>query len=97
MGIDPYGRIRFDVPRGRLEDFIRAVRQAVRDTDAEHQASMARYREHAQRQAQARREAQADPPSVSAWQKIRPASTPYWPRPDSSVAADQTGGPLRAR
>ncbi len=61
MGIDPYGRIRFDVPRGQLEDFIRAVRQAVRDTDAEHQASMARYREHAQRQAQARREAQADP------------------------------------
>jgi hypothetical protein len=61
MGIDPYGRISFDVPRGQLEDFTRAVRQAARDTDAEHQASMARYREYAQRQAQARREAQADP------------------------------------
>jgi hypothetical protein len=60
MGIDPYGRISFDVPRGQLEDFIRAVRQAVRDTDAEHQASMARYREYARGQAQARREAQAD-------------------------------------
>jgi hypothetical protein len=61
MGIDPYGRIRFDVPRGQLEDFTRAVRQAARDTDAEHQASMARYREYAQHEAQARREAQADP------------------------------------
>jgi hypothetical protein len=60
MGIDPYGRISFDVPRGQLEDFIRAVRQAIRDTDAEHQASMARYREYAEGQAQARREAQAD-------------------------------------
>ena len=60
MGIDPYGRISFDVPRGQLEDFIRAVRQAMRDTDAEHQASMARYREYAHGQAQARREAQAD-------------------------------------
>jgi hypothetical protein len=63
MGIDPDGRISFDVPRGQLEDFTRAVRQAARDTDAEHQASMARYREYAQRQAQARREAQADPAS----------------------------------
>jgi hypothetical protein len=61
MTVDPYGRIRFDVPRGELEDFIRRVRQAARDTDAEHQASMARYRDHAQREAQARREAQADP------------------------------------
>jgi hypothetical protein len=61
MGVDPDGRIRFDVPRGELEDFIRAVRQAARDTDAEYQASMARYREHAQRETQARREAQADP------------------------------------
>ena len=61
MGSDPDGRIRFDVPRGQLEDFIRAVRQAARDTDAEYQASMARYREHAQRTAQVRREAQADP------------------------------------
>ncbi len=61
MGIDPYGRIRFDVPRGQLEDFTRAVRQAARDTDAEHQASMARYREHTRRQEQAQRKAQADP------------------------------------
>jgi hypothetical protein len=61
MGVDPDGRIRFDVTRGELEDFIRAVRQAARDTDAEYQASMARYREHAQRKAQARHEAQADP------------------------------------
>ena len=61
MGIDPYGRIRFDVPRGQLEDFIRAVRQAVRDTDAYYQASMARYREYGRCEAQARREAQADP------------------------------------
>ena len=61
MGVDPDGRIRLDVPRGQLEDFIQAVRQAARDTDAEYQASMARYREHARRKAQARREAQADP------------------------------------
>ena len=61
MGVDPAGRIRFDVPRGLLEDFIRAVRQAARDTDADYQASMARYREHARREAQARHEAQADP------------------------------------
>jgi hypothetical protein len=61
MGSDPDGRIRFDVLRGQLEDFIRAVRQAARDTDAEYQASMVRYREHAQREAQARRQAQADP------------------------------------
>jgi hypothetical protein len=61
MVVDPDGRIRFDVPRGELEDFIRAVRQAARDTGTEYQALMARYREHAQREAQARREAQADP------------------------------------
>ena len=61
MGSDPNGRIRFDVPRGQRGDFIRAVRQAARDADAEYQASMALYREHAQREAQARREAQADP------------------------------------
>ena len=91
MGIDPYGRIRFDVPRGQLEDFIRAVRQAVRDTDVEHQASMARYREHAHARRRPGARRKPTRPSVSAWQKIRPASTPYWPRPDSSVAADQTG------
>ena len=61
MGSDPEGRIRFDVPRGELEDFIRAVRQAARDTDAEYQASMARYREYSQHKAMARREAQAEP------------------------------------
>ncbi|MGH3180441.1 MAG: hypothetical protein ACRDOE_00805 [Streptosporangiaceae bacterium] len=61
MGSDPDGRIRIDVPRGQLEDFIRAVRQAARDTDAEYQASLARRREYALREAQARHEAQADP------------------------------------
>src|ERR1700728_3226428 len=61
MGIDPDGWIRIDVPRGQLEDFIRAVRQAARDTDAEYQAFLAGRREWAQRNAQAHRERQADP------------------------------------
>ena len=61
MSSDPDGSIRIAVPRGQLEDFIRAVRQAVRDTDAYYQASMARYREYGRCEAQARREAQADP------------------------------------
>ena len=61
MGSDPDGRIRFDVPRGQLEDFIRAVRQAARDTDAEYLALLARRREYALREAQAQREVQADP------------------------------------
>jgi hypothetical protein len=49
-----------EVPRGQLEDFIRGVRQAARDTDAEYQALLARRREWARRDAQARRERQAD-------------------------------------
>ena len=61
MGSDPDGSIRFDVPRGHLEDFIRAVRQAARDTDAEYQALLARRREYALRKAQTQREKQADP------------------------------------
>ena len=55
MVYGPDGRIRIDVPRGQLEDFIRAVRQVVRDTDAEYQTLLAQWRE------QARREAQAEP------------------------------------
>ena len=61
MGWGPEGRIRIEVPRDQLEDFIRAVRQAARDTDAEYQALMARRREWVQRDAQAQRERQADP------------------------------------
>ena len=61
MGSDPDGRISFDIPRGQLEDFIRAVRQAARDTDAEYLALLARRREYALREAQAQREVQADP------------------------------------
>jgi hypothetical protein len=61
MSSDPDGSIRIAVPRGQLEDFIRAVRQAARDTDAEYQALMARRREWVRRDAQAQRERQADP------------------------------------
>ena len=61
MGSDPDGWIRIEVPRGQLEDVIRAVRQAARDTDAEYQALLARRREYALRESQARRERQADP------------------------------------
>jgi hypothetical protein len=61
MGSDPDGSIRFNVPRGQLEDFIRAVRQAARDSDADYQAMLAHRREWARWDAQARRESQADP------------------------------------
>ncbi len=61
MGSDPDGWIRIEVPRGQLEDFIRAVRLAARDTDAEYQALLARRREYALRESQAQRERQADP------------------------------------
>ena len=61
MGSDPDGWIRIEIPRGQLEDFIRAVRQAARDTDAEYQALLARRREYALREAQTQRERQADP------------------------------------
>jgi hypothetical protein len=61
MGSAPEGWIRMAVPRGQLEDFIRGVRQAARDTDAEYQALLAQRREWVQRDAQAHRERQADP------------------------------------
>ncbi len=57
----PDGWIRMEVPRGQLEDFIRGVRQAARDADAEYQALLARRREYALREAQAQRERRADP------------------------------------
>jgi hypothetical protein len=60
MGSAPEGWIRMQVPRGRLEDFIWGVRQAARDTNAEYQALLARRREWARWDAQARRERQAD-------------------------------------
>ncbi len=60
MGSSPDGWIRITVPRDQLEDFIRAVRQAARDTDAEYQALLARQREWAERDAQTQRERQAD-------------------------------------
>lgn len=60
-GVRPRGWIRIAVPPGQLEDFIRAVRQAARDTDAEYQALMARRQEWAQRDTHAQRERQADP------------------------------------
>jgi hypothetical protein len=49
----PDGRIKIAVPRGEIEDFIRAVRQAARDTDAEYRAFVAQQQEQAQREAQA--------------------------------------------
>jgi Sec-independent protein translocase protein TatA len=61
MGWGPEGRIRIEVPRGQLEDFIRAFRQATRDADAEYQAMLPQRREWAQHDAQAQRERQADP------------------------------------
>ena len=60
MGSDPDGSIRIAVPRGQLEDFIRGVRQAARDADAEYQALLARRREYALCEAQTQRERQAD-------------------------------------
>jgi hypothetical protein len=61
LGSAPEGWIRVEVPRGQLEDFIRDVRQAKRDTDAEYQALLAQRREWIQRDAQAHREKQDDP------------------------------------
>lgn len=61
MGSAPEGCIRMEVPRSQLEGFIRGVRQAAQDTDAEYQALLARRREWVQRDAQAHRERQADP------------------------------------
>ena len=85
MGSHPDGWIRIEDPRDRLEDFIRAIRQAARDADAYYQAALAHRREYALREAQTQRERQADPAKrTPAWQKIRPASTWHWPRPGSS-------------
>jgi hypothetical protein len=61
MGSSPEGWIRIAVPRGQLEDFIRAVRQAARDADAYYQAVLAHQREYDLREAQAQCERQADP------------------------------------
>jgi len=61
MGSAPDGRIRIEVPRDQLEDAIRAVPQAARDTDAGYRALLARRREWHQHEAQARRERQVDP------------------------------------
>ena len=60
-GAGPDGWIRIERPRGQLEDFIRTVRQAAQDTDAEYQALLARRRESALREARTQRERQADP------------------------------------
>jgi hypothetical protein len=60
MGSAPEGWIRMEVPRGQVEDFIRGVRQAARDTDAEYQALLVRRREWTRWDAQARRARQAD-------------------------------------
>jgi predicted dehydrogenase len=61
MGWGPEGWIRIEVPRGELEDFIRAFRQAVRDADAYYHEMLPQRREWAQRDAQARGERLADP------------------------------------
>ncbi len=61
MGWGPEGWIRIEVPRGQLEDFIRAFRQAAQDADAYYQAMLPQRREYALREAQTRRERQADP------------------------------------
>jgi hypothetical protein len=61
MGWGPEGWIRIEVPRDQLEDFIRAVRQAVQDANAYYQVMLSQRREWVQRDAQTRRERQADP------------------------------------
>ena len=61
IGWGPEGRTRIKVPRDQLEDFIRALRQAVRDADASYQEMLSHRREWVQRDAQARRERLADP------------------------------------
>ena len=60
LGSGPDGWIRIEVPRGQLEDVIRAVRHAARDTDAEYQVLLARRRGHALRESQAQREKLAE-------------------------------------
>ena len=79
----------YEVPRGQLEDIIRAVRRAARDADAEYKALPAR-REWARREAQAStreagRPCQACPPG-----KSRPAST----RSGRDPTGGRTAAPL---
>jgi hypothetical protein len=45
----PDGRIKKAVPRSEIENFVRAMRQAARDTDADYQAFLAQQREQAER------------------------------------------------
>jgi hypothetical protein len=45
--------LRLAVPRSEIEDFVRAVRQAARDTDVEYQVLLAQQREQAERDRQA--------------------------------------------
>jgi hypothetical protein len=51
--LGPDGRLRLAVPRSEIEDFVRAVRQAARDTDVEYQVLLAQQREQAERDRQA--------------------------------------------
>jgi hypothetical protein len=51
----PDGRLRMAVPRGEIERFVRAIRQAARDISAAYQVFLAEQRE------QARRDALAEP------------------------------------
>jgi hypothetical protein len=46
----PDGRMRIAVPRGELEDFIRAVRRATRDTNAAYQVFLTQQAERAERE-----------------------------------------------
>jgi hypothetical protein len=48
----PDGRMRIAVPRGELEDFIRAVRRATRETNAAYQLFLAQQAEQAEREEQ---------------------------------------------
>jgi hypothetical protein len=84
MRSDPDGSIRIAVPGGQLEDFIRAVRQAARNTDAEYQALLARGESGPSATHRLNARGRPTRPGVPAWQKIRPASTRYRPRPGTN-------------
>ena len=75
------------VSRGRLRGFIRAVRLAAQDTDAN--IGLCWPGGESMPCASRRLNARGRPtrPGVAAWQKIRPASTRYWPRPNRAHAA----------
>jgi hypothetical protein len=49
--LGPDGRMTIAVPRGEIEGFIRAFRQAARDTNAAFQDFLAQQREQAEREA----------------------------------------------